>query len=97
MEHNLFGLLVGSCDEILINVNDTFYAAGDCEKVPMYAIERIENLLVQYGHDALVALVAVKRGIDPMDCRCNHKNENYWKAKAEIEKLLIETPDLWEY
>jgi hypothetical protein len=80
-------LIDGSFKHILL-MSDTFaFACADAEEISDYDFEKIAPIVAKYGHDALVAYVAVKRKAEPISCRCDHKNDKYKAAKAEIEKI----------
>lgn len=77
-----------SCFGFLISMNDTFaFACADVEQMSDYDLDRMAPLIAEYGHDALVAYAAVKRKAEPIDCRCNHKNERYRTAKKIVELI----------
>ena len=76
----------GGCDEFIVNMNDTFaFACGDCERIAAWDMDVLGPIIAQYGHDALTAIVAVKRDQEPISCSCNHKNPNYYAAKRLVE------------
>jgi hypothetical protein len=73
---------------VLLNMNDTFaFASADVEEISTDDILTAAPIFAKYGNDALTAYAAVRRGYEPIDCRCNHKNDNYKAAKLEIEEL----------
>lgn len=83
-----FDVLAENCIKFTAMMSDTFmYACADSEELGEYDLDRLAPLLVKYGNDALVAYAAVKRKAEPIDCKCNHKNDNYYAAKKEIEAL----------
>lgn len=81
-------ILMNGAISVQLNMSDTFaFATADGEEMDMMDFDKMIPLILKYGYDALVAYVAVKRGQEPIDCSCNHKNERYCAAKAEIEKM----------
>jgi hypothetical protein len=84
-------------DSFILNMNDTFaFASGDSEEMPEYDFNRLVPVIAKYGKDALTAYVAVKRKAEPITCKCNHKNENYYAAKKEIEAIKAEDESFME-
>lgn len=82
---------------VRLNVSDTFaFATADVEMCMTEDLECMAQIIERYGRDALVAYVAVKRGVEPIDCRCHHKNPRYQAAKAEIEALRVANSDFME-
>lgn len=73
------------------NMNDVFgYACAEYEGMDDYDLDRMSPLMLEYGHDALVAYAAVKKKSTPIDCKCNHKNENYYKAIKLVRALRLD-------
>jgi hypothetical protein len=89
-----FEVLLEGSKYFVLNMNDTFsFACGDSEEMPTEDFGLMAPLIAKYSHDALTAYAAVRRGAEPIDCRCNHKNERYYAAKKEIERLKAEHPN----
>lgn len=81
-------VLLDAVFEVTLSMNDTFaFSSGDAETMSTDDFEQLIPIIAKYGHDALVAYAAVKRKAEPISCRCNHKNEQYYAAKKEIEEL----------
>jgi hypothetical protein len=57
-----------------LQINDTFYyACSDCEDVTLEDLPLIRVMWREYGYEGLVAWVAKKRNIDPVqECRNGH-------------------------
>lgn len=71
-----------------LNMNDTFaFACADSEEMSTDDFEKIVPIIAKYGQNALNAYAAVKRKAEPIDCKCNWKNEQYQAAKKEIEAI----------
>jgi hypothetical protein len=58
---------VGWMDEgkFILNMNDTFHYAADCEEVPEEEIKEVGRLFATYGYKGIDYWVAEKRGYDP--------------------------------
>lgn len=79
---------------ITLNMNDTFaFACADYEDMSVSDFDLMASVIAKYGQDALTAYVAVKRGQEPISCKCDHKNERYQAAKGEIQKIKEAKPD----
>lgn len=81
-------VLMENTNQFILNMSDTFaFACADVEEMSDYDFEVLIPVVAKYGHDALVAYAAVKRGQEPIDCKCAHKNPRYQAAKKEIEDI----------
>jgi hypothetical protein len=61
-----------------LRVNDTFYyACSDCEDVTLEDLPLIRVMWREYGYDGLVAWVAKKRNIEPVQ---EYRNSHYRRA-----------------
>jgi hypothetical protein len=70
---------------IWLNVNDTFYTAADGESVPESDLELLASLNGNYGFDGVVAWVAKKRGMEPLEFKYK-KTSNYLEAEKELNE-----------
>lgn len=78
-------ILVNSCTGFLINVSDTFcYACSDSEQIDNEDMEELIPYLEDYGHNILIAYVAVLREIEPLPILIT---DAYTEAKAKILEL----------
>lgn len=78
---------------IRLNMNDTFAPMADYEDMPIDDLEPMLPLIAKYGSAALTAYAAVRRGKEPMRCKCNHRSEGYYAAKREIETIKASNKD----
>ena len=86
-----FEVLLAGAFSIILNMNDTFaLATADAESFDTDDFEAMVPLLVQYGRHALTAYVAVKRGLEPLHCSCNHDGPEYRAARVVVEQLKTE-------
>ena len=65
-------------------MNDTFaYSCGDGEDVLPEEFKIVHETWVRYGLDGLIAWVAKKRGVEPLN---ELRTENYVRARLELGK-----------
>lgn len=89
-------LVMDGSFQITLNMNDTFaFASADAEDMPTYDIKHVVPLFQQYGHDALNAYAAVKRGYDVMDDP-SLRTSGYYDAKAKLLVLKSNIPYFME-
>ena len=74
---------------LYLNVNDTFYYAADAEDVQLDDLPTLAYLFEHYDWQGLVAWVAKKRDMDPLEGKFT-KTDEYYKA---IEYLNNEDSD----
>ena len=87
-ELKAYETLIASCFSLELNMSDTFaFACADVETLAEIDVEHMLPLIVKYGHHALTAYVAVKRGVEPITCKCGHDSEPYQEAKKEVLAL----------
>ncbi len=80
--------LLKSTGYIMLCMNDTFaFATAEGEPMAPKDFELMVPIIARYGHNAFVAYAAVKNNVEPISCRCNHINEQYYAAKKEIEEI----------
>ena len=76
------------------NMNDTFaFACSDYEDIEADDVITMLPVIARYGRDALTAYAALKRGAEPIKCRCNHRIPRYFAAKDEIQDIRKREPD----
>lgn len=85
-ELEAYKLLVESCFKMTVNLNDTFYyASADAETIEDDDSEELIPYIKKYGHDAIVAYVAIKRDHDPIIPQ--HITKDFKAAKKELKEL----------
>lgn len=87
-ELKAYKLLVGGCDSLELDMNDTFAAAcADSETMPVVDVHCMLPILAKHGGDALIAYVAVKCNIEPIIYKRSEESIPYQEAKKEILAL----------
>lgn len=78
-------ILLDGSHWVELNMNDTFgFACADSERMYIHDFSEIIPTIVRWGHKALIAYAAVKRGQEPITCKCRHNKDGYEEAKSEI-------------
>lgn len=86
------GVALDGAHWLALNMNDTFaYATADAEYMPVEDLAPMLPVLAEYGHDALTAYAALRRGAEPI--RRLRERQGYLAARAEVETLRAADPD----
>ena len=87
-EYKALKTLVDGALSVQLNMSDTFdFACADAEEISIDDFDKIRKIVAKYGYHALIAYAAVKRGQEPIQCKCGHDGPPYQAAKKEILKV----------
>lgn len=85
IKEKALGIVLQGSFSFSLNMNDTFgHALADSEEMAVEDFEMIEGTIARHGHDALIAYVAVKRDLHPLE---SYRTEAFRQACREIKEV----------